>query len=855
MVKFNWLDGRVKGGNVTFGVPHAKGRLMDSKKLVVVQDGKAVLSQNKPIAYWEDGSVKWTSVSATLNSSEVAVKNGDVLNCESMKMNDTPDFIEVDNNCFSARFYKKGQVLMETDAIVLGLKAVKTHISNNNNETIRKNSLYFGEIEECALEDTGPVKTVIRVKGTHKSKDDFLRFIIRFTIYKNSNKTDIMHTFIYDGNAAFDFIGGVGVFVKYKMSGSCLNRRVKIAGDKAVMHEPLQIPDTWHPRIKREYYLTQLKGESIDISAITDEKNTVVSEDVLNNLTLWDSYRYFQVTPDSFTVKKRTAKEECAYINANFGHRGKGLLYAGDEKGGVAVSMRHFYEKAPSAINAENLSTDVAEITAWIHPPEAEALDMRHYDTVAHDQTYYEGFPHVDSDPYGIAATNEISVFLYDTTPSDDTIMMDAEKVQRPAVLIADSKIYQSTSVLGVFSLPDKSTPLKAWLEEELDKAVDFYIKEVEARHWYGIFDFGDVMHTYDSARHCWKYDMGGYAWQNTELVPTLWLWYSFLRSGRGDIFDIAEAMSRHSADVDVYHIGNKKGLGSRHNVIHWGDSCKEARVAMAGHHRPLYYIMGADGRIGDVFDDVCDADMATIHTDPLGAFYKKEEMVFPTHARIGPDWSSYCANWYTEWERNQNIKYRDKIITGIKDLKNAPLQMLSGPDFEYEPLTGHLGYIGENTTGGVHLMICMGGPEIWMELADILDDDFRDMLVKFGEFYYLPPKEKLEKSNGLKKPHRFVYPYMAAAMVAYAAKETKNEKLAHKVWQTLIYSLAGKDKIRGFDKKEIRYFNNDKLEEIPWISTNFTSQWCLNTIVALELTKEYMLENKADYKWEEWVE
>lgn len=38
------------------------------------------------------------------------------------------------------------------------------------------------------------------------------------------------------------------------------------------------------------------------------------------------------------------------------------------------------------------------------------------------------------------------------------------------------------------------------------------------------------------------------------------------------------------------------------------------------------------------------------------------------------------------------------------------------------------------------------------------------------------------------------------------------------------------------------------------WISTNFTAQWCLNTIVALELTKDMMLEDKSMYEFEDWV-
>lgn len=84
--------------------------------------------------------------------------------------------------------------------------------------------------------------------------------------------------------------------------------------------------------------------------------------------------------------------------------------------------------------------------------------------------------------------------------------------------------------------------------------------------------------------------------------------------------------MSRHSADVDIYHFGDLKGLGSRHNVVHWGDSCKRASYRYGWTHRALYYLMGGDPRIGDAMDDVKDADYATLNMDPLRYFYKKEE-------------------------------------------------------------------------------------------------------------------------------------------------------------------------------------------------------------------------------------
>ena len=56
---------------------------------------------------------------------------------------------------------------------------------------------------------------------------------------------------------------------------------------------------------------------------------------------------------------------------------------------------------------------------------------------------------------------------------------------------------------------------------------LDFYAGEVDQRRWYGFWNHGDVMHTYDADRHVWRYDIGGFAWDNSELSTDLWLWYA----------------------------------------------------------------------------------------------------------------------------------------------------------------------------------------------------------------------------------------------------------------------------------------------------------------------------------------
>ena len=260
----------------------------------------------------------------------------------------------------------------------------------------------------------------------------------------------------------------------------------------------------------------------------------------------------------------------------------------------------------------------------------------------------------------------------------------------------------------------------------------------------------------------------------------------------------------------------------------------------MAAHHRFLYYLTG-DRRLEDIFDELKDNEMSFLNKDPLGDFYNKEDMIYPSHARSGPDWSSLCSNWMTEWERKNDIKYCDKIVVGIDDIKQAPLQLTSGPDFEFDPETCHLRYIGERTTGGCHLQVCMGAPQVWMELADMLEDEeFRRMIAEHGRFYYLPREQQMEESGGIIGNREFSLPFMSAAMGAYGAWYLKEDWLAKKTWQILLETMIRDSNHEGFASVVLQDCGNQKeLIEIPWISTNFVAQWCLNVIMVLDFIKE----------------
>lgn len=259
----------------------------------------------------------------------------------------------------------------------------------------------------------------------------------------------------------------------------------------------------------------------------------------------------------------------------------------------------------------------------------------------------------------------------------------------------------------------------------------------------------------------------------------------------------------------------------------------------MAAHHRYYYYMTG-DYRLEDIFLELKDNELTFLQKDPLADFYKKEEMIFPSHARSGPDWSSLCANWLTQWERFLDEGYLKKIQIGMEDIKKAPLKLISGPDFEFDPETVHLRYIGERAAGGTHLQICMGAPQIFMEMADLMgDEEWKEMMADYGRFYYLPRQQQLEESGGIIGDREFSLPFMAAAMGAYGAWYLKDETLAKTTWRHLLHAMICEGNHNGFQiTTQNNKGNHKQLTEIPWISTNFVAQWCLNVICALEFIR-----------------
>jgi hypothetical protein len=614
---------------------------------------------------------------------------------------------------------------------------------------------YATKVETVTMEQSGPVRAVVKIEGKHrglKSNREWLPFIVRLYFYAGQESIRMVHTIIYDGDQQKDFIRGLGVVFTVPMREQVQNRHVAFSGESdGLWAEPVQpmigregrfVAD---PKTGADVYPRQVQGERVpNIEQVSGR-----SRGWLADWAVWDDFKLVQPNPDGFSIVKRT-NPESTWLPAAGGKRASGLVFAGDVSGGLAVSLKNFWQSYPAALEVRHASTGEADLIVWMWSPDAAGMDMRHYDTRPHGlEAVYEDVQLGTSIATGVARTSELMLFATAGVPSKEQTATMARFGAAPPVIVCTPQALHDAEAFGIWGLEDRSTPARRAIEDRLAATLNFYLTQPEQRRWYGFWDFGDVMHSYDNGRHVWRYDLGGMAWDNSELGTDMWMWYSYLHTGRPEVFRMAEAMDRQTAEVSVYHLGPMAGLGSRHNVRHWGDGAKEVRISQAGYHR-FYYYLTTDERTGDVMRDVLNADYKIIDFPPNRESIPvtaREKAIAPTRVRIGPDWLALIGNWMTEWERTGDTKWRDKIMAGVNSMAAMPLGMRTGRNLlmGYDPATGKL-YQLDDQAGVYNLATIMGGAEVAFELSQMLDNPTWNRLWLQYCRLYSAPKEMIVK-------------------------------------------------------------------------------------------------------------
>jgi hypothetical protein len=855
-VTLHWLDGAPPAvpSGVSWGVPWPRGTVQkDQTFSLTAANGQSLPLQSWTLAYWPDGSIKWTGFATVANSvapgnltlAPVATSANPTV---ALTANDTANFIQINTGplqCVISKTGSNGIDWLAVNGTTVAQAGQLVCILQNGPDGNPEDSpppreKFTSTVKKVTLEQSGPVRAVVKIEGLHKgaqSGREWLPFTVRLYFYAGETAVRLVHTIIFDGDQGKDFIRGLGVTFAVPMHEDVFNRHVRFTGeDGGLFAEPIQ-PGAGNSEQAEGRPINGGRGYGAPTGAPTGGRGGAN-----DTYAIFNDFKLMQPTPDGFTIIKRT-NPQSTWLNANAGKRSTGLAFVGDTSGGLAISVKNFWQSYPDSLEVQNAGGPAAQLTAWLWSPDGPEMDMRHYDTIAHGLGLtYEDVQIANSTAYGIGHTSELTLYPTADVPSkaDTVALADANAI--PPMLACTPEYMHSTGVFGYWSLKDTSTPFKKTIEDGLDSVLAFYEKQVGERHWYGFWDYGDFIHSYNNPEHTWYYDYGGHAWDNTELGAPLWLWYSYMRSGRADLFRLAEAHTRDTSETNVYHLGPMMGLGTRHNVVKWGDGAKEARISQDAHWR-FYYYLTTDERVGDIMRDNLQADAAVAKFDPMREAqpitdYAKQ---FPGRIRTGPDWFALAGNWMTEWERTGNTTWRDRILVGVKDMAKMPYGIRTGQNLVkgWNPVTADL-YPLDNVAGQYNLATIQGGAEVAMELSTILDDpDWQRLWLQYCRLLTAPADVvTLDNTTHTEGGQAQYYgngggnPDSIARLAGYAYLKTKNAAFAQVAIDRGIRNL-------NFTPREV-----DVPEALNPVTegrtdTNGASQSSLNTIVVLELVKD----------------
>jgi len=746
-VTLNWLDhsAPLAREGVSWGVPWPQGKIQKNTALSLhAADGQAIPVQSWPLAYWPDGSIKWSglAVSAgpeTAGPLQLSI-GASTAPSNPIKVTETDQQIEIvsgPNRCvipksgaalFSALFVGERKVAQDAK-LVLQLED-RSQLASDG---ITKRVDFTSKIEKVTLEQSGPVRAVVKIEGEHfsdKANRALLPFVVRLYFYSGNEPMRIVHSFVYNGDPHKDFIKGLGITFSVPFAEEIQNRHMRFAGDgTGVWEQPALLLPGYRQRVTAQIYQDQLAGRRTPNLAEYDAN----TQSAITTCPIWNDTRLTQLGPNSFAIAKRTT-DNASWLHVTDGRRALGLAVLGDCSGGIAVGLKNFWQRYPSSLEMNHATTAAGQLTAWFWSPDSDAMDLRVYDE---ELTYtnatelsvnYEDWKLGWGTAYGIASTHELTLWPFAAMPSDDETLAMAKTNAAPPMLVCAPQYYHDVQVFGAWSLPDKSDPVKKWVEDTVAGYIKFDHDQIEERQWYGFWDYGDVMHNYDPGRHDWRYDIGGWAWTNDELAPDMLLWTQFLRTGDPEIYRMAENMTRQNSEVDVYHLGVFYPLGSRHSVNHWGDGAKQPRISESGFKRYLYFLT-TDERTGDLMHEQLSADIAYTYIryiDPRSGRAANQPMtgdgkldvaftgdawkashggtLNPPNDRFGLDWTCYAINWETEYERTLDPKARDYVLKLMSNV--APATATDGLRW-----------------GGSYFDIIFGGMEIMEELKPMFPD------------------------------------------------------------------------------------------------------------------------------------
>jgi len=486
------------------------------------------------------------------------------------------------------------------------------------------------------------------------------------------------------------------------------------------------------------------------------------------------------------------------------------------------MGLRNCWREYPKAIEV-NAAT--SEMTGYIYSPYGEPLDLRRYSDWVYGMTYESGRRDGAPDTYDydkvgpryIAKTSELFV---DATAIESQTYDSATAAlffEDPPLLSAGAEWLARTRAFDDIA-PVTRDDVAA---KHMRDAIDFILNEQEYRHWYSFLDYGDIMHSFDPDRDCWRFDQGGYAWNNNEAHPCEGLWRAFLSTQDPRLFRMAEAMTRHNTDVDMFHMGPQIGHGMRHNVNHYGCCNRDRRSTFPSHKRFYYFLTGDEHTretVSLIYESLCNASDKKLYRGAMEVGVSSAALLFL-------------------WETTHETRYGDLLKKTVESYCAHRLDgrgFASAMNMHFRTGQGSLRECEKDLAG--FFLLCFGPTETLLNSVELLGSEaIHGAILEWIELLHIPVLQQIEIQRSF--PVGRLRDIVCTRLAAYAYKYTRDNRYLRLIKDGLDNSLLRYEKRGGAGPLETRehfvpknnYSPND-IEEFKGIeSPSGARAWFLN--------------------------
>lgn len=213
--------------------------------------------------------------------------------------------------------------------------------------------------------------------------------------------------------------------------------------------------------------------------------------------------------------------------------KAEGWLDLSDEKWGVTIGLRNFMEEYPGELSVD---TETGQFYAYTWSPNEVPMSFERSST-SQDGGMVANFAQ------GITKTSEMVLNFHPGNHTAEEIRNATQFVMNPVVAHAPAEWYSNSGVYGSFASADNDFQ---GLERSMQYKFNWMLFNQNWEPWYGMFEYGDVKN--------YMFNNTWVQWANNEPAQDFIWWMNFIRTGDADVYNMAQAASRHTMDVDNTH-------------------------------------------------------------------------------------------------------------------------------------------------------------------------------------------------------------------------------------------------------------------------------------------------------------